>query len=135
MLFNLVNGNWGSWTAFSACSKSCASGTQSRSRLCNSPAPANGGAACVGSATESATCSTQSCTAVGKISKHFISFTINQINLDYLLKCHEVKRFSFSQVRDITILYVIFTGFNPLLTSFIFGYQIKDTVQPHFLVL
>jgi len=57
-----VNGNWGAWSAFSTCTKTCASGTQSRTRVCNSPAPANGGAACVGSASESQACNTQSCT-------------------------------------------------------------------------
>jgi hypothetical protein len=57
-----VNGNWGAWSAFGACSKTCGGGTQTRTRLCNNPAPANGGAACVGSASESQSCNTQSCT-------------------------------------------------------------------------
>ena len=60
---NKVNGNWGAWTSFGTCSKTCASGTQTRTRLCNNPAPANGGAACVGSASESKTCNTQVCTS------------------------------------------------------------------------
>ena len=41
----LVDGSWGEWINDQACSKTCgASNTQSR--LCNNPAPDNGGALC-----------------------------------------------------------------------------------------
>merc|ERR1712013_776871 len=56
-----VNGNWGAWGAFCACSATCGGGTQSRSRACNNPAPSNGGATCAGSATETAACGTAAC--------------------------------------------------------------------------
>ncbi len=58
-----VNGNWGAWSAWATCSQSCASGTQSRIRQCNNPAPSNAGAACVGSDTESQDCNAQACPA------------------------------------------------------------------------
>jgi len=56
-----VNGNWGAWSAWGTCSKTCGSGTQSRTRLCNNPAPANGGSNCMGSRSESQACNTQTC--------------------------------------------------------------------------
>lgn len=49
-----VNGGWSAW---SACSKSCGGGTQSRT--CNNPAPAYGGTYCSGSSSQS--CNTQAC--------------------------------------------------------------------------
>lgn len=49
-----INGGWSAW---SACSSSCGGGTQSRT--CTDPAPANGGAACVGESSQ--VCNTQAC--------------------------------------------------------------------------
>jgi len=68
LLTHIIAGNWGTWTAWGTCSLTCGGGSQSRSRLCNSPAPANGGAACAGSSTEAQTCNTQGC-PVGEIFK------------------------------------------------------------------
>lgn len=59
-----VNGWWSAWSGFSACSASCGGGTQSQSRVCNNPAPANGWANCVGSTTQSLSCNTQACVPV-----------------------------------------------------------------------
>ena len=56
-----VNGNWGPWGAYSACSVTCGGGTHTRSRSCNDPAPANGGTVCPAPATETATCGTLLC--------------------------------------------------------------------------
>ena len=49
-----VNGGWGDWNS---CSATCGGGNQTRS--CNNPAPANGGAACSGSSSQS--CNAQVC--------------------------------------------------------------------------
>ncbi len=49
----------GGWSAWTTCSTTCGSGTQTRS--CTSPAFANGGATCSGLSQQS--CNTQSCTA------------------------------------------------------------------------
>ena len=56
-----LDGNWGAWSAYGACSVTCGGGTQTHTRLCNNPAPSNGGAACTGLASESVSCNTQIC--------------------------------------------------------------------------
>lgn len=54
----IVNGNWADWAQWGTCSLTCNSGTgsRSRSRTCTNPAPANNGIDCVGSGTETGTC-------------------------------------------------------------------------------
>ncbi|KAJ8322347.1 hypothetical protein KUTeg_000818 [Tegillarca granosa] len=51
-----LNGGWGSWSSWGHCSKTCGSGTETRTRSCSHPAPNYGGAQCSGSATESKSC-------------------------------------------------------------------------------
>lgn len=46
-LSTVVDGVFGSWSAWSACSQTCGAGSQSRSRQCDNPTPRNGGAPCV----------------------------------------------------------------------------------------
>lgn len=41
-----MNGNWGSWQTY-ACSRSCGTGTQTKFRSCNDPAPRGGGQYCL----------------------------------------------------------------------------------------
>ena len=73
MFFSLLivtNGAWSQWSVFGACSKNCGGGQQIRSRLCNNPVPASGGAQCLkadGSGNrdltdiQSQACNSQSC--------------------------------------------------------------------------
>ena len=56
-----VNGNWGRWSNFGACSKSCGGGSQKRMRACNSPAPMYGGKACPGLNYNTRSCNTHAC--------------------------------------------------------------------------
>ncbi|CAH1256761.1 CHIA, partial [Branchiostoma lanceolatum] len=53
-----VDGGWADWTAWSSCSVSCGSGTETRSRTCSNPAPQHGGAACSGDGAEERVCQT-----------------------------------------------------------------------------
>ncbi|XP_072563615.1 hemicentin-1 [Paramormyrops kingsleyae] len=53
-----VYSNWGQW---GPCSATCGQGLQERTRLCNNPAPANGGAPCQGASTETKTCQSRLC--------------------------------------------------------------------------
>ena len=56
-----MNGNWGTWTNWGACTVSCGTGAQVRSRSCDDPAPANGGSDCAGDNSETQSCNTPAC--------------------------------------------------------------------------
>ncbi|XP_078677339.1 von Willebrand factor D and EGF domain-containing protein-like isoform X2 [Branchiostoma floridae x Branchiostoma belcheri] len=53
-----VNGSWSDWGPWSGCSVTCGTGEMTRDRTCTNPAPANGGADCVGLAQEMQACDT-----------------------------------------------------------------------------
>ncbi|XP_076472602.1 hemicentin-1-like [Babylonia areolata] len=63
-----VNGNWGSWGSWGGCTKTCGTGTKTRTRACDNPAPSNGGSDCSGSGTDSSNCNTQGCP--GNLTSH-----------------------------------------------------------------
>ena len=56
-----VDGSWGVWGDYGECSATCGDGTQARSRSCDSPAPADGGAECVGEHEETRSCNDGDC--------------------------------------------------------------------------
>ncbi|XP_062609284.1 hemicentin-1-like [Saccostrea cucullata] len=56
-----IHGNWGSWSGWNSCSRTCGGGTKSRSRSCNNPSPMYGGNYCSGSSIDTASCNTNSC--------------------------------------------------------------------------
>ena len=56
-----VDGQWGTWSEWSNCSEPCDTGTRSRSRQCDAPAPSNGGKECVGFDEESEKCNIKPC--------------------------------------------------------------------------
>ena len=62
-----VNGGYTAYGDWSACSADCGGGTQTRSRTCTNPAPANGGADCVGDSSETRDCNTQGCPGTDSI--------------------------------------------------------------------
>ena len=55
-----MDGEWGDWTGWSRCSRSCGSGTQKRQRTCLLP-PQHGGQDCLGDSDDTRPCKTQSC--------------------------------------------------------------------------
>ena len=57
----VVDGAWSAWGNWTACSKTCSKGVQHRRRLCNSPAPSNGGHMCPGPANQSLSCNQGDC--------------------------------------------------------------------------
>uniref|UniRef100_A0A8D2IU58 ADAM metallopeptidase with thrombospondin type 1 motif 2 n=1 Tax=Varanus komodoensis TaxID=61221 RepID=A0A8D2IU58_VARKO len=55
------DGNWGAWSKFGSCSRTCGTGVKYRTRQCDNPHPANGGRTCFGPSYEFQLCSTQDC--------------------------------------------------------------------------
>jgi len=61
-----VDGNWGMWSAYSACTAKCGvTGYQRRTRECNNPAAQYGGKACVGPAYQDRVCTAPCAPATG----------------------------------------------------------------------
>ena len=59
--YRSVDGEWSDYKAWSECTADCGGGTKTRTRTCTNPAPAYGGADCVGEATDSQSCNTHPC--------------------------------------------------------------------------
>ncbi|XP_023562555.1 A disintegrin and metalloproteinase with thrombospondin motifs 3 isoform X2 [Octodon degus] len=66
------DGNWGSWTKFGSCSRTCGTGVRFRTRQCNNPTPINGGQDCPGVNFEYQLCNMEEC------QKHFEDFRAQQ---------------------------------------------------------
>ena len=56
-----MDGHWGRWSSWGACSVSCNTGKHSRTRQCNDPAPKNGGKACAGDDKQLGNCVLRRC--------------------------------------------------------------------------
>ena len=56
-----VDGGWGSWSDWGACSVTCEEGVASRSRSCDNPVPAFNGSSCIGNATGENMCTEKNC--------------------------------------------------------------------------
>ena len=72
-----VSGSWGSWIKWSQCSQSCGGGTETRWRLCDSPAPAQGGTDCQGDDSQQRQCNTHQCRVPGANKSHIFSCESN----------------------------------------------------------
>ena len=58
---HLVDGGFGQWSSYGACSETCGEGEQSRSRKCDNPSPAHGGDDCVGEDDQIRECKVKEC--------------------------------------------------------------------------
>ncbi|XP_046688559.1 uncharacterized protein LOC124374370 isoform X2 [Homalodisca vitripennis] len=56
-----INGEWGPWTEWSICTRSCGGGVSSSYRICNNPKPENGGRYCIGDRIRHRMCATKPC--------------------------------------------------------------------------
>ena len=59
--FTVVHGNWGTWSSWEPCTVTCGVGQTGRSRVCDSPAPRNGGLYCGGESYEIRFCEIAEC--------------------------------------------------------------------------
>ena len=56
-----VDGQWGEWSSYTSCSRTCGTGYKKRIRNCNNPPSSNGGKDCIGSKTLNTTCNHREC--------------------------------------------------------------------------
>ena len=56
-----IDGQWGLWSDYETCSKSCLGGMKKRYRPCNNPSPTYSGRYCNGSSVESSSCNSFAC--------------------------------------------------------------------------
>ncbi|KAF6211421.1 hypothetical protein GE061_011933 [Apolygus lucorum] len=61
-----TNGEWGIWSQWTPCTKTCGGGIQTAHRACDSPAPSMGGRPCPGSWLKSRMCNVGPCADAGK---------------------------------------------------------------------
>ncbi|XP_067893515.1 hemicentin-1 isoform X1 [Heterodontus francisci] len=60
-----IHGNWGPWSSWGTCSRTCNGGQMRRYRTCDNPRPASGGRACAGADTQVQRCNTDVCPVDG----------------------------------------------------------------------
>ena len=76
-----MSGGWSDNGPWSDCTADCGGGTQTRTRTCTNPAPAHGGAECVGEATETQDCNQHHCPGlVLYLLQVFYKFTLKLAN-------------------------------------------------------
>ncbi|XP_013406430.1 A disintegrin and metalloproteinase with thrombospondin motifs 7 isoform X2 [Lingula anatina] len=56
-----IDGNWGMWSGWTGCSRSCGAGVKYSERHCDNPPPSNGGKYCLGERKRYRICNTKSC--------------------------------------------------------------------------
>lgn len=61
-----INGQWGVWSSWSQCSRSCGAGVAFSERHCDNPPPSNGGNYCLGERKRYRICNTDACEEGGK---------------------------------------------------------------------
>ncbi|XP_069470231.1 A disintegrin and metalloproteinase with thrombospondin motifs 15 [Ambystoma mexicanum] len=61
-----MDGNWGKWSPYGQCSRTCGGGVQLAKRECNNPPPASGGKYCEGLRVKYRSCGLEHCADSGK---------------------------------------------------------------------
>ena len=88
----VINGEWGEWSDFTQCSKTCGGGTTTRLRHCNNPSPKNGGKLCHGDSIQQKKCTIRACCKQSIISLSFSGQTkISLIIIQHKVFCLDVQ--------------------------------------------
>ncbi|XP_048833472.1 hemicentin-1 isoform X1 [Brienomyrus brachyistius] len=61
-----IHGNWGPWSSWGSCSRTCNGGQMRRYRTCDNPRPVSGGRACAGADAQIQRCNAANCPVDGK---------------------------------------------------------------------
>ncbi|KAL7986210.1 hypothetical protein Chor_011376, partial [Crotalus horridus] len=104
----MIDGAWGAWSPFRACSRTCGGGIKNAIRECNRPEPKNGGKYCVGRRMKFKSCNTEPCS---KLKKDFRDeqcavFDGKHFNINVLMKdrcklfCRVAGNTAYYQLRD-----------------------------------
>ncbi|XP_036351171.2 hemicentin-1 [Ochotona princeps] len=96
-----VDGSWGHWHRWSQCSASCGGGEKTRRRLCDSPAPSQGGRSCAGDATQVSRCNSQACPGGPQRARGSVIGSINDVEFGVALLNATVTDSPYSDTRII----------------------------------
>ena len=75
----LGDGNWSEWGEWDTCTEGCGTGSQTRSRSCDNPAPSYGGSYCDGLGVEEQACNEDPCPGMGYSVMHYEAFTLSSV--------------------------------------------------------
>uniref|UniRef100_A0A8B9JKN2 Cell adhesion molecule-related/down-regulated by oncogenes n=1 Tax=Astyanax mexicanus TaxID=7994 RepID=A0A8B9JKN2_ASTMX len=90
-----IPGGFSNWEEWGPCSVTCGQGTQERIRLCNNPAPANGGPPCEGPNVDFRKCQVSLCSGVF-IEFYKVSKNVNKRIVTFFTYCLLLTQFSLS---------------------------------------
>ena len=75
----LGDGNWSEWDEWGSCSEACGTGSQTRSRSCDNPAPIHGGSDCDGIDVDEQSCNEEPCPGMGYSVMHSDALTLSPV--------------------------------------------------------
>lgn len=92
-----VDGHWGRWSSWGACSATCGNGTKVRTRRCDDPIPANSGKPCTGDDKQQAACIIRRCSLGKYISPYVLLGEPKQKDRDSFLFSRFIREVSEQQ--------------------------------------
>ncbi|XP_064618507.1 A disintegrin and metalloproteinase with thrombospondin motifs 12-like isoform X2 [Lineus longissimus] len=74
-----INGEWGEWSGWASCTRTCGAGVSHAERLCNNPMPGNGGKYCLGERKRFRICNTKGCPPEAPSYRHYQCSEFNTV--------------------------------------------------------
>ncbi|KAI0214769.1 hypothetical protein LSAT2_000070 [Lamellibrachia satsuma] len=84
--YDSVDGQWSSWSEWTACTKSCKGGVTTRNRTCDSPSPSNGGRTCEEAPVEEKVCNLHPCPECRRLRRPYRG-SMECVTADELITC------------------------------------------------